>query len=52
MVIHAEFHGAGWRGLVAGGTIFILPAALITLGFAWVYEQCGATGYACNAVRL
>jgi chromate transporter len=43
MVIHAGCHRAGWRGLVAGGAFFILPAALITLGFAWVYERYGTT---------
>jgi len=43
MVIHAGFHRAGLRGLLAAGACFILPAALITLGFAWVYEQYGTT---------
>src|SRR5918993_2520967 len=43
MVIHAGYHRAGWRGLIAGGAFFILPAALITLGFAWVYERYGTT---------
>ena len=43
MVIHAGYHRAGWRGLLAGGLFFILPAALITLGFAWVYERYGTT---------
>src|SRR4051794_30448664 len=43
MVIHAGYHRAGWRGMLVGGTFFILPAALITLGFAWVYERYGTT---------
>ena len=43
MVIHAGYHRAGWRGLLAGGVLFILPAALITVGFAWVYERYGTT---------
>ena len=43
MVIHAGYHRAGWRGLLAGGLFFILPAALITLAFAWVYERYGTT---------
>ena len=43
MVIHAGHHRAGWRGLLAAGVFFILPAALITLGFAWVYERYGTT---------
>jgi chromate transporter len=43
MVIHAGYHRAGWRGLLAGGVFFILPAALMTLGFAWVYGRYGTT---------
>ena len=43
MVIHIGYHRAGWRGLLAGGLFFILPAALITLGFAWTYERYGTT---------
>jgi chromate transporter len=43
MVIHAGYHRAGWRGLVTGGALFILPAALLTLLFAWAYERYAAT---------
>lgn len=34
---------AGWRGLVLGGVCFIVPAMLITLGFAWAYVRYGST---------
>jgi len=43
MVIHTGYEQAGWRGLVAAGGLFILPAALITLGFAWLYVRYGTT---------
>jgi chromate transporter len=43
MVIHAGQHRAGRRGLVTAGLLFILPAALITLAFAWVYDRYGTT---------
>jgi chromate transporter len=43
MVIHAGYHRAGRRGLLVAGALFILPAALITLVMAWIYEGYGAT---------
>ncbi|CAA9583389.1 MAG: Chromate transport protein ChrA [uncultured Thermomicrobiales bacterium] len=43
MVIHTGYEQAGWRGLVVGGSLFILPAAAITLGFAWLYVRYGTT---------
>ena len=43
MVIHTGYEQAGWRGLVAGGSLFILPAASLSLGFAWLYDRYGAT---------
>jgi chromate transporter len=39
MAIHIGFVRAGIAGLVVAGVSFILPAALITLGCAWVYDQ-------------
>jgi chromate transporter len=39
MVMHIGFVRAGVVGLVVAGVSFILPAALITLGFAWAYVQ-------------
>lgn len=43
MVIHVGQARAGWRGLIVAGTLFILPAMLITLAFAWAYQRYGQT---------
>ena len=43
MVIHTGFERGGWRGLVVAGSLFILPAATITLILAWLYVRYGAT---------
>jgi len=43
MVIHAGHVRAGWRGLIAAGVGFILPAASIVLALAWAYERYGTT---------
>ena len=39
MAIHIGFVRAGIVGLVVAGVSFILPAALLTLGCAWAYDQ-------------
>ncbi len=41
MACHIGFARAGWAGLVAGGICFILPAFLLSLGLAWLYEHFG-----------
>jgi chromate transporter len=41
MAIHIGYLRAGLAGLVVAGVCFIVPAVLITLGFAWVYAQYG-----------
>ncbi|MEX0938402.1 MAG: chromate efflux transporter [Pirellulales bacterium] len=41
MAIHVGFLRAGLAGLLVAGVCFVVPAVLITLGFAWVYEQYG-----------
>jgi chromate transporter len=41
MAIHVGFVRAGWRGLVAGGACFVLPAMLITLALAAGYARYG-----------
>ena len=41
MAIHIGHTRAGWRGLVLAGLCFIVPAALITLGFAALYVHYG-----------
>jgi chromate transporter len=43
MVIHIGYQRAGWQGFLVAGAVFILPAALITTAFAWVYAQYGST---------
>ncbi len=42
-VMHTGMERAGWRGLLTAGVLFILPAALITLAFAWAYAAYGTT---------
>lgn len=41
MAIHIGHRRGGWMGLLVAGTCFILPAALLTLGFAWLYVRFG-----------
>ena len=41
MAIHLGYERAGWKGLIAAGVLFILPAVLITGGFAWLYKNYG-----------
>lgn len=43
MMMHIGHERAGRRGLVLGGAAFILPAALITLFFAVLYDRYGTT---------
>jgi chromate transporter len=43
LAIYLGYARAGWRGLVLAGTLFILPAALITLALAWAYVRYGST---------
>jgi chromate transporter len=41
MAINVGFVRAGWIGLCVAGASFILPAAVITGGFAWAYVRFG-----------
>ena len=41
MAIFLGFRRAGWIGLLLAGLCFVLPAALITLAIAWVYQRYG-----------
>ena len=43
MAIHIGYERAGWRGLIAAGICFIMPAVLIVLGLAWAYVEYGNT---------
>ena len=38
MAIHIGWRRAGWQGLVVAGLAFILPAVLVVLAIAWVYD--------------
>lgn len=46
MAIHIGFLRAGWKGLIAGGVCFVLPAMLIVLLLAWVYVRFGTAAQA------
>jgi len=41
MTMHIGQERAGWKGLVVAGLCFILPAVLITGGFAYAYQLYG-----------
>lgn len=41
MTMHIGHERAGWKGLVAAGCCFIIPAVIITAIFAWAYQQYG-----------
>ncbi|MCW5316754.1 chromate efflux transporter [Nostoc sp. KVJ3] len=41
MAIHIGYIYAGWLGLIVSGICFVLPAVLITAGFAWIYVNYG-----------
>ena len=43
MAIHIGYERAVWRGLVAAGLCFIMPAVFIVLTLAWVYVEVGST---------
>ena len=46
MAINVGFVRAGWAGLCVAGASFILPAAVITAGFAWLYVRFGTLSQA------
>lgn len=41
MAIHCGYHRGGLVGLIIAGTSFILPAVMISCGFAWIYANYG-----------
>jgi len=43
LAIHLGFARAGWRGLIVAGSLFILPAMLFVMAFAWAYVEYGST---------
>ena len=42
MAIHVGHRRAGWAGLIVAGSCFIVPAALMVAGLAWVYVRFGS----------
>jgi chromate transporter len=42
LALHIGRERAGWRGLVVAGAAFILPAAFMTGGLAWMYVRFGS----------
>ena len=42
MAIHLGYVRAGWRGLIAAGICFIVPAMTIVMALAWVYVEYGS----------
>lgn len=42
MTMHIGYERAGWRGLVVAGSLFILPAAVLTGILAWLYVEFGS----------
>ena len=43
MAIFISYRQAGWRGLIVGGSLFILPSMLMVLALAWAYVTYGST---------
>lgn len=41
MAMHCGHERGGYRGLLAAGAAFILPAVIITMLFAWLYSKYG-----------
>jgi chromate transporter len=55
MAIHLGLIRAGWRGLIAGGALFILPGMAATLLVAWAYVTYGSipeVGWVLYGVKL
>jgi chromate transporter len=46
LAIFLGYRRAGWRGLILGGALFILPAMLIMLLIAWAYVTYGTSSQA------
>lgn len=41
MTMHCGHERAGWKGMIVAGFCFIFPAVLITMLFAWLYQEYG-----------
>jgi chromate transporter len=54
LAIHLGYKRAGWRGLIAGGACFILPAMLLVGAVAYLYQRFGSlpqTGWLLYGVK-
>jgi chromate transporter len=51
VAIHIGHHRAGWRGLIAAGTCFIIPSMLIVMAFAFAYAKFGSFPEVQNVMR-
>ncbi len=51
MCIHVGYILKGWPGMLVSGACFILPAAGLTLGLAWLYVHYGAVPEAADLLR-
>lgn len=41
MTMHCGHERAGWKGLFVAGACFVFPAVVITMVFAWLYQEYG-----------
>lgn len=41
MTMHCGHERAGWKGLIVAGVCFVFPAIVITMIFAWLYQEYG-----------
>ena len=41
MTMHCGYERAGWKGLIVAGGFFVFPAVVLTMIFAWLYQQYG-----------
>lgn len=41
MTMHCGYERAGWKGLLLAGFCFVFPAVMITMVFAWLYQEYG-----------
>ena len=51
LALHLGHDRARWRGFFAAGFAFIVPAAVITAGFGWLYVEYGSTPVAEGLLR-
>jgi chromate transporter len=50
LAIYLGYLRSGWRGLVLAGSLFVLPAMLMTLALAWAYVRYGSRAQALSVL--